>query len=473
MKNKRILSKTISLILCVLVLFGSVTVAYGNTDVDIASCEGYTENVGFAERFIDFIVSIFPIGTETSSDNERPEILTPFFVALMWESPLPLSGVKSVLSVGTKVDVISYSGCYCLVETKNDVRGYVFYSWIKNKPDFKLSLNRTFDHVYHDGTNFDQTTQKPRTQAIYNGRGKVTYSTDNTDIISVDSKTGLIKGKNPGKANLIVTVGSEKQDSIPVYCVYRWDKPWTGKANKSTSVCSYPSTDADKVAALSLNSKFIVTGDDGYSESMAYGYIQGTNTWGFVKIKDISTKNTISYYNNLKWLWPIKNTSFNFISSSYGPRNVEVGSSNHKGIDVSGNNILGEPLVAPFDGIVRKSGYDSSCGNYICITSETIDPVTNGNLIIIYMHMESTALYDKGEEVSKGETVGYIGTTGASSGPHLHAEMNNRNAAVGESARTTYSYTINPLYFYRDMELRFYEDEAYKNHGGYWYSTNN
>lgn len=473
MKNKRILSKTISLILCVLVLLGSVTVAYGNTDVDIASCEGYTENIGFAEHFIDFIVSIFSIDTETTSNNGRSEISTPFFVALMWESPMPFSGVKSVLSVGTKVDVISYSGCYCLVETKNYVRGYVFYSWIKNKPDFKLSLNRTFDHVYHDGTNFNQTTQKPRTQAIYNGRGTVTYSTDNTDIISVDSKTGLIKGKNPGKANLIVTVGSEKQDSIPVYCVYRWDKPWTGKASKSTTVYSGTSTDTEKLATLSTNKKFVVRGDDGDSAGMAYGYIYGTDTWGFVKIKDISTKSTISYYNSLKWLWPIEDTSFNFISSSYGPRNVEVGSSNHKGIDVSGNDIRGEPLIAPFDGIVRKSGCNSSCGNYICITSETIDPVTNGNLIIIYMHMKSEALYGEGDEVSKEDIVGYIGTTGASSGPHLHAEMNNKNAAVGESARTTYTYTINPLYFYRNMELRFYEDEAYKNHGGYWYSTNN
>lgn len=472
MDSKKILSKVISLVLCAVVLLGSVTTAYGNTDVDDASYESYTERLEFAEHFIDFILSIFSIGAETTSNNGHPEISTPFFIVLMWESPQPFSEVKSVLFVGTRVDVISYSGSYCLVETKNDVRGYVFYGWIKNKPDFELSLNRTFDHVYHDGTNFNQTTQAPRTQAIYSGKGKVTYSTDNTDIISVDSKTGLVTGKKPGKAKLIVSVGN-KEESIPVYCVYRWDKPWTGKASKSTDVYSGTSTDTEKLATLSTNKKFIVRGDDGDSDGWAYGYINGTNTWGFVKIKDISTKNTISYYNSLEWLWPIKDTKFNYISSSYGPRNVNVGSANHKGVDVSGTNILGEPLIAPFEGIVRKSGYNSECGNYICITSAAKDPITGGNLIIIYMHMNSSALYDKGDEISEGNIVGYIGSTGTSSGAHLHVEMNNKNAAVGEDARKTYTYTINPLYFYRDMNFRFHEDEAYKNHGGYWYSSNN
>lgn len=457
MKNKRLLSKVISLILCAVVLLGNITAAYGSTDIDNNPREIYNETIGFAECFIDFIVSVFSIGTQTSTDSNTPKIA--FFIVLMWESPQPFSRVKSVLVAGEKIDVISYSGYYCLVETKNGMKGYVFSGWIRNKPESSLSLNMTYETVYHNGTNTSPTTQQPRTKAIYNGPGTVKYSTDNTEVISVDSKTGLIKGKKPGEAKFIAKVG-DKEVSIPVYCVYRWDKPWTGKANKTTYVYSNPSTDSDKVATVLLNSKFVVTGDDGFSENMAYGYIYGTNTWGFVKIKDISTKSTISYYNSLKWLWPIKNTSFNFISSSYGPRDVEVGSSSHKGIDVSGNNILGEPLVAPFDGIVRKSGYNSSCGNYICITSETIDPVTNGNLIIIYMHMKSEAFYGEGDEVSKEDIVGYIGTTGASSGPHLHAEMNNRNAAVGESARTTYSYTINPLYFYRDMELRFYEDEA-------------
>ncbi len=470
--------KIISVAMCFFVLFGNVTTAYDNDRSEIHSDEAYTKNASFGELFGNFIASVFfnvsafLNGTQTIPDNNHPEIATPFLIVLMWETPQPFSKVKSVLFVGTKVDVISYSGYYCLVEIENDIKGYVFSSWIRYKPDFSLSLNKAYETVYHNGTNMDPTTQQPRTKAIYKGFGSVKFSTDDTDIISVDSKTGLVKGKKPGKAKLIAKVGN-KEVFIPVYCVYRWDKPWTGKANKSTSVYSYPSTDADKVAALSLNSKFIVTGDDGYSESMAYGYIQGTNTWGFIKIKDISTKNTISYYNNLKWLWPIKNTSFNFISSSYGPRNVEVGSSNHKGIDISGKNILGEPLVAPFDGIVRKSGYDSDCGNYICITSETKDLVTYGNLIVIYMHMNSFALYDKGDEITKGEIVGYIGSTGTSSGPHLHMEMNNKNAAVGEDARKTYEYTINPLYFYRDFTPRFHEDEAYKNHGGYWYSTNN
>lgn len=458
--------------LCILVLLGSVITAYGNTEADTNIQTLYTEDTSFSDLFRDFIGSSFSIATQTSPESDSPKIGTPFLIVLMWESPQSFSKIKSVLFVGTKVDVISYSGSYCLVETKSGMQGYVFGSWVMNKPESSLSLNRTYDHVYHDGTNYNSTTQKPRTQAIYNGFGSVKYSTDDTDVISVDSKTGLITGKNPGKANLIAKVG-DKEVSIPVYCVYRWDEPWTGTASESTTVYSGTSTSTTSLAAISSGKKFVVRGDDGDSDGWAYGYISGTGTWGFVKIKDISTKSTISYYNSLKWLWPIKDTSFNFISSSYGPRNVAVGNSEHKGIDISGNDIDGKSLVAPFEGTVKKAGYNSSCGNYICITSENADPVTGEKLIVIYMHMKFEALYGEGDEVPKEEIVGYIGTTGTSSGSHLHVEMNNKNAAVGESARTTYTYTINPLYFYRDMELRFYEDEAYKNHGGYWYSTNN
>lgn len=472
MKIRRIISTIIPLVLCALVLLGSVTTAYGNTEADTDSHTKHSESTTFSDMLSNFVGSSFSIGAHTSPESDSPKIGTPFLIVLMWESPQSFSKIKSVLFVGTRVDVISYSGSYCLVETKSGMKGYVFYSWVMNKPEGTLSLNRTYETVYHNGTNLNQTTKQPRTQAIYNGFGRVKYSTDNADIISVDSKTGLITGKNPGKANLIAKVG-DKEVSIPVCCVYKWDKPWTGKAKKSTAVYSGTSADAQKITTLSSGSKFIVRGDDGYSNGLAYGNISGTDTWGFVKINDISTKSTISYYNSLKWLWPIEDTGFNFIASSYGHRNVEVGNSEHKGIDISGNNILGEPLIAPFNGTVKKAEYNSSCGNYICITSKIPDYVTGENLIVIYMHMNSSALFDKGDEVSEGQVVGYIGSTGTSSGPHLHVEMNNKNAAVGETLRTTYAYTINPLYFYRDMGLRFYEDEAYKNHGAYWYSTEN
>lgn len=410
-------------------------------------------------------------GTQTTPDSEHPQIGTPFLIVLMWEKPQVFSGIITILFVGTKVDVISYLGDYCLVETSGGIKGYVFSGWIMNKPEGKLSLNKSYETVYHNGTNLNPTTQQPKTQAIYTGYGTVKYSTDNPNVISVDSKTGLITGKKPGTANFIAVAG-DKEVSIPVCCVYKWDKSWTGKASKSTDVYSSSSADAKKVATLSSGKKFIVSGDDGFSAGLAYGYISGTDTWGFVKIGDISTKSTISYYNSLDWLWPIQKTKFNFISSSYGPRYLEKGSKDHKGVDVSGTDIRGESLVAPFEGIVRKSGFNSSCGNYICITSKANDPITGEKLIIIYLHMDSYALYEKGEEVSEGAIVGYIGTTGNSTGPHLHAEMNNKNAAVGESGRTTYSYTINPLYFYRDMEFVFHKDEAYLEHGAYWYGTN-
>ena len=216
-------------------------------------------------------------------------------------------------------------------------------------------------------------------------------------------------------------------------------------------------------------------GDDGGSEGWAYGYgtVDGADYWGFVRIEDISKKNTVSYYNSIGWRWPLQDTSIKYISSTYGPRTVTTGSSNHRGIDVTtgiAGEIAGEPLVAPFDGVVKKAGYDTSCGNYICITSKETDPVTGYKIIAIYMHMNSSALYGSQKEVSKGAVVGYVGTTGSSSGYHLHMEANNRNAGIGDSGRTTYTYTINPLYFYMDITPKFSNNDSYNAHGGYWYN---
>ena len=82
----------------------------------------------------------------------------------------------------------------------------------------------------------------------------------------------------------------------------------------------------------------------------------------------------------------------------------------HNGVDMAAAE--GTPIVAAYDGIVGEAGYNSSMGNYIYIEH-------GDGLRTIYLH--ASKLYvSKDDVVLKGEQIAAVGTTGRSTGPHLH-----------------------------------------------------
>jgi murein DD-endopeptidase MepM/ murein hydrolase activator NlpD len=91
----------------------------------------------------------------------------------------------------------------------------------------------------------------------------------------------------------------------------------------------------------------------------------------------------------------------------------------HAGIDVgrpeSGASISGAQLVAAGDGEVVRAEYRGGYGNTVMIDH-------GDGVVSLYAHMSGFAV-GAGEWVRKGETVGYVGSTGYSSGPHLHFEI--------------------------------------------------
>lgn len=82
----------------------------------------------------------------------------------------------------------------------------------------------------------------------------------------------------------------------------------------------------------------------------------------------------------------------------------------HNGVDLAAPS--GTPILAAYDGDVVAADYSSSMGNYIMINH-------GDGLYTIYMH--ASALYvSKGQSVYKGQTIAAVGSTGRSTGPHLH-----------------------------------------------------
>ena len=142
-----------------------------------------------------------------------------------------------------------------------------------------------------------------------------------------------------------------------------------------------------------------------------------------------SGKSSSSYKYNLtsgELLWPCP--VYTRISDSYGWRYHPIYKTQkfHKGTDVASG--AGNPVIAAKGGTVAKSYYSSSYGNYIVINH-------GGGLMTAYAHL-STRLVQVGDKVSAGQKIGTVGSTGASTGNHLHYEV-----YVNGS-------TVNPLSYY-------------------------
>jgi murein DD-endopeptidase MepM/ murein hydrolase activator NlpD len=110
------------------------------------------------------------------------------------------------------------------------------------------------------------------------------------------------------------------------------------------------------------------------------------------------------------------------LTSNFGMRNHPIlgGRRNHKGVDLA--EPVGTPVYATADGLVSKAAPFSSYGNYIQIEH-------GGGLQTRFAHLSGFAVAT-GDQVHKGQLIGYVGTTGRSTGPHLHYEIRVAGEAV-------------------------------------------
>ena len=113
------------------------------------------------------------------------------------------------------------------------------------------------------------------------------------------------------------------------------------------------------------------------------------------------------------------------LSSGYGMRNHPVlgGRRGHKGVDLAAPT--GTPVYATADGFVSKADWFSSYGKYISIEH-------GASLQTRFAHL-SDMVVSAGDKVKKGDLIGYVGSTGRSTGPHLHYEVRVDGVAVDPS----------------------------------------
>ena len=117
------------------------------------------------------------------------------------------------------------------------------------------------------------------------------------------------------------------------------------------------------------------------------------------------------------FLWPISGR----LSSKYGYRNISVGGNTfHGGIDIAANT--GTSIRASKSGRVTRAGWNNAYG-YVVYLDHNDGSETR------YAHMSEIAV-PEGAVLNQGDVLGYVGSTGASTGPHLHFEIRFNGHAV-------------------------------------------
>lgn len=120
------------------------------------------------------------------------------------------------------------------------------------------------------------------------------------------------------------------------------------------------------------------------------------------------------------YIWPVSSRR---ITSTFGGRASPggIGSTNHKGVDIGGVGYTSQ-IYAAKAGTVIVSQYSSSYGNYVVVSHGS------GNTTL-YAHMSSRKV-SVGQYVNQGDVLGITGSTGNSTGPHLHFEITENGTRI-------------------------------------------
>ena len=128
-----------------------------------------------------------------------------------------------------------------------------------------------------------------------------------------------------------------------------------------------------------------------------------------------------------------------YISSPFGYRTSPINGALefHRGIDLAGSG----NISASQAGVVEVATYHYSYGNYIVINHGKINGVT---IKTLYAHMQSGLSVSVGQTVSQGQKIGVMGTTGSSTGVHLHFEVQENGTVVNPVNYINGTTTVTP-----------------------------
>ena len=120
------------------------------------------------------------------------------------------------------------------------------------------------------------------------------------------------------------------------------------------------------------------------------------------------------------WFWPLGSFSC-YISSGYGYRDASIGGNAfHGGIDITGSNVYGQPIYATRGGTVAAAiNGTTGYGKHVKLDH-------GDGFLTVYGHCSKLCVKE-GQWVNQGQKIAEVGSTGNSTGPHLHFEVRYNN----------------------------------------------
>ena len=254
-----------------------------------------------------------------------------------------------------------------------------------------------------------------------------------TMTVPADSKIVQLIGKNHS-----VQIRWKKINGASGYIIYRYKK------NSKKYV---------RIAKIAGNTKFTYTNKNlKKSKTYKYKVVAYKQLNGKTLKGKMSAKKSVL---TLSFRWPVP--GFYYISQKYNNKSGMYASGKHSGTDIASNgkSIKGAKIIATKGGIVdsinkgckhnygktRSCGCGGGFGNYVVVRSTFKIDGKKIILRVIYGHMTSVKV-KVGQYISSGQMLGTVGSTGYSTGPHLHFEFR-----VQDNPSAKIKKRLNPLYY--------------------------
>ena len=262
-----------------MVLLGSFTPAYGNTNVDMYSDKNYTESTNFVDLLTDFISSVFSNKeTQIQSKGSTLEVTPPFIIAPLHSEASIFSSIVSWVFVYTNVTVEGYDGNYIKVKVnKTDKRGYIH----------KLLLTVDKSYLVQQSSNVYVGKSK-KILKDYNNPEDFTWSVSQDGIISLNKQTGEIKGLKPGTVTVTAKYNG-KTDECIVSSINQWKETESSSATKDITVKSNPDSsnyDNFDKGTIAKGTTIVARGDMADGSGWIYISDKAESVWGFIKLSE-------------------------------------------------------------------------------------------------------------------------------------------------------------------------------------------
>lgn len=375
------------------------------------------------------------------------------------------------------ITILRDDGAYYYIDF-NGEKGYVSKAFITGNFDGKtLILDRTHLSIYTNDTKRLTVSSSNMTNL-----NNIKWTSSNTNVVtcSGNGSSCTLNAKQVGSATVTAELDGKKAICY-IYIIDRWNYGWETTTKKKTVLREAPKSSSPTIVSIPKGSTVLALADMHNNNKYCYiKYKSGdTYKWGYVPFTALSSQGEdLNEYANFDWEYPL-NTKYINISSYYGQRDLKT-VPDHKGVDITGGNtyaVKGTDVIAVADGVITQIDDKNStnAGNYVAITTNDLDPKTDKNIIVIYMHLGR--IYNSSDEINnnieeekrikKGTPIGTVSNTngpdGGSMGYHLHFEITRHGEVWGNRS---FANSINPLWFYPN--LKFKTDQLSSWYGMYW-----